>query len=77
MIRLFFNPGLALIGFRRTPPWFIRCDKIYVSSISQVHFPLQSRNNSKFKSRMCRNHARGGCSKGHHCTFAHSEEELK
>ncbi|XP_020620547.1 roquin-1-like [Orbicella faveolata] len=38
---------------------------------------LKSPNNSRYKSRMCRNHARGGCPKGLHCPFAHSEEELK
>ncbi|RMX56030.1 hypothetical protein pdam_00017456 [Pocillopora damicornis] len=38
--------------------------------------PPQSHNN-KFKTSMCRDHTRGGCPRGPHCTFAHSEEELE
>lgn len=39
--------------------------------------PLQPHNNNKFKTSMCRDHSRGGCPRGIHCTFAHSEEELE
>lgn len=41
-------------------------------------FSLQPHNNNnKFKTSMCRDHSRGGCPRGAHCTFAHSEEELE
>ena len=38
--------------------------------------PLQPHNGTnRFKTNLCRDFLRGGCPRGNHCTFAHSEEE--
>ncbi|KAL9988510.1 hypothetical protein ACROYT_G002964 [Oculina patagonica] len=51
--------------------------KAYGKGMRGSSDPPQPHTNNKFKTSMCRDHTRGGCPRGVHCTFAHSEEELE